>query len=85
MQVHNKTCTHYCSRNRETVMGGILGLVQRLIISVRIRLLNVCMYMYIYIYIISKTCRFALISFPEVKPSFREIYHSPLPGATVEE
>ena len=26
--VHNKTCTRYCSRNRETLTGELLGLVQ---------------------------------------------------------
>jgi len=25
---HNKTCTHYCNRNGETLMGELLGLVQ---------------------------------------------------------
>ena len=25
---HNKTCTRYCNRNRETPMGELLGLVQ---------------------------------------------------------
>jgi len=28
VSVRNKTCTRYCNRNRETLIGELLGLVQ---------------------------------------------------------
>jgi hypothetical protein len=28
VQIHYKTCIHYCSRNREALMGELLGLAQ---------------------------------------------------------